>query len=209
MPSLSKADHRVTPPLVAIPRDYNAAHDLIERNLAAGRAGKTAFIDDHGAYTYGELALRVNRCANALTELGLQPEQRVLLCLHDTIDFPAVFLGCIKAGIVPVAGNTLLTTKDYEYMLRDSRARALIVSAPLLPTFAPLFGTLPHLQAHHRVGSGRSRHNGRPPFACEARRRRPARRSPRSRRRATTRASGSTRPAPRARRRERCTSSRA
>ena len=152
MPSLSKADHRVTPPQVAIPRDYNAAHDLIERNLAAGRAGKTAFIDDHGAYTYGELALRVNRCANALTDLGLQPEQRALLCLHDTIDFPAVFLGCIKAGIVPVAGNTLLTTKDYEYMLRDSRARALIVSAPLLPTFAPLFGTLPHLE--HVIVSG-------------------------------------------------------
>src|SRR5689334_12644945 len=53
MPSLSKADHRVSPPQVAIPRDYNAAHDLIERNLVAGRAEKTAFIDDHGAYTYG------------------------------------------------------------------------------------------------------------------------------------------------------------
>ena len=146
MPSLSKADHRLCPPQVEIPRDYNAAHDLIERNLAAGRAGKTAYIDDHGTYTYGDLAERVNRCANALVALGLQPEQRVLLCLHDTIDFPAAFLGCIKAGIVPVAGNTLLTTKDYDYMLRDSRARALIVSASLLPTFAPLLGTLPHLK---------------------------------------------------------------
>ena len=152
MPSLSKTDHRLTPPQVEIPRDYNAAHDLIERNLAAGRAGKTAFIDDHGSYTYGDLAVRVNRCANALVDLGLQPEQRVLLCLHDTIDFPAVFLGCIKAGIVPVAGNTLLTTKDYEYMLRDSRARALVVSAPLLPTFAPLVGALPHLK--HVIVSG-------------------------------------------------------
>ena len=65
----------------------------------------------------------MNRCANALTGLGLQREQRILLCLLDTIDFPAVFLGAIKAGIVPVAGNTLLTTKDYDYMLRDSRAR--------------------------------------------------------------------------------------
>ena len=156
MASLSKADHRLTPPRVEIPRDYNAAHDLIERNLGAGRAGKTAFIDDHGSYTFGDLAERVNRCANALVGLGLAPEQRVLLCLHDTIDFPAVFLGCIKAGIVPVAGNTLLTTKDYEYMLRDSRARALVVSAPLLPAFAPLIGTLPGL-AHVIVsGAGES-----------------------------------------------------
>ena len=76
----------------------------------------------------------------------------MLLCLLDTIDFPTVFLGAIKAGIVPVAGNTLLTTKDYDYMLRDSRARALVVSAPLLPTFAPLFGKLPHLR--HVIVSG-------------------------------------------------------
>jgi benzoate-CoA ligase len=152
MPSLSTAEHQVSPPRIDIPRIYNAAHDLVERNLQAGRAGKVAYIDDQGTCTYGELAVRVNRCANALTALGLQPEQRVLLCLLDTIDFPAAFLGAIKAGIVPVAGNTLLTTNDYEYMLRDSRARALVVSAPLLPAFAPLLGKLPDLR--HVIVSG-------------------------------------------------------
>jgi benzoate-CoA ligase len=68
------------------------------------------------------------------------------LCLLDTIDFPAAFLGCIKAGIVPVAGNTLLTVHDYDYMLRDSRATALIVSASLLATFAPVLGRMPALK---------------------------------------------------------------
>ncbi|MDH5245370.1 MAG: benzoate-CoA ligase family protein [Betaproteobacteria bacterium] len=152
MPSLSTADHRASPPRVEIPRDYNAAHDLIERNLVAGRADKIAYIDDAGTYTYGELAERVNRCANALTALGLAPEQRVLLCHLDGIDFPAAFLGAIKAGIVPIAANTLLTTHDYDYMLRDSRARALIVSAALLPAFAPLLGRQPHLA--HVIVSG-------------------------------------------------------
>ena len=66
MPSLSTADHRSSPPRVDIPRDYNAAHDLVERNLAADRAHKIAYIDDDGEYTYGELAERVDRCANAL-----------------------------------------------------------------------------------------------------------------------------------------------
>ena len=51
-----------------------------------------------------------------------------MLCLHDSIDFPVAFLGAIKAGIVPVAVNTLLTSKDYDYMLRDSRAQVLVVS---------------------------------------------------------------------------------
>jgi benzoate-CoA ligase len=152
MPALSRADHGLSPPLLTIPRDYNAAHDLIERNLEAGRAKKVAYIDDAGRYTYGELAERVNRCANALVHLGIAREERVLLCLLDTIDFPAALLGAIKAGVVPVAGNTLLTAKDYEYMLRDSRARALIVSAALLPTFVPLLPALPHLR--HVIVSG-------------------------------------------------------
>ena len=152
MPSLSTADFSASPPRVDIPRVYNAAHDLVGRNLAASRGAKVAFIDDRGSYDYAELDRRVNRAANALAALGLQREQRLLLCLHDGIDFPAAFLGAIKAGIVPVAGNTLLTTRDYEFMLRDSRAQALVVSAPLLPVFAPLLGTLPDLR--HVIVSG-------------------------------------------------------
>ena len=152
MPSLSTANHQGSAPQIRIPRDYNAAHDLVERNLAAGRAGKIAYIDDAGSYTFGDLAERVNRCANALAGLGFRAEERVLLCHLDTIDFPAVFLGAIKAGIVPIAVNTLLTTADYDYMLRDSRARGLVVSAPLLPAFAPILSKHAHLS--HVVVSG-------------------------------------------------------
>ena len=154
MTSRSSADHSVSPPAVKIPRDYNAAYDLIERNLAAGRAARVAYIDDAGEYTFGELAQRVDRFGSGLLALGLQMEQRVLLALTDTIDFPTAFLGAIKAGIVPIAANTLLTSKDYEYMLADSRAKALIVSEPLLPQFAPWFGKLPHLK--HVIVSGRN-----------------------------------------------------
>lgn len=135
MPSLSSADHHSSPPTVIVPRDYNAAHDLIERNLIAGRSAKIACIDAAGRYTYGQLAERVNRAADTLAGIGLGMEERVMLCHLDTVDWPSVFLGAIKAGIVPVAVNTLLTTSDYEFMLRDSRARALY----LLPTQARAF----------------------------------------------------------------------
>ena len=152
MPSPQAPERTPTPPRLDLPRAYNAADDLIGRNLAAGRARKIAYIDDDGSYTFGDLAERVNRCANALAGIGLAQEQRVLVCLLDTIDFPAVFLGAIKAGIVPIAVNTLLTTHDYDYMLRDSRARALVVSAALLPMFAPLLAGMPHLR--HVVVAG-------------------------------------------------------
>jgi hypothetical protein len=55
---------------VAISRDYNAAVDLIERNLKAGRGAKIAYYDDRGAYSYGALAERVDRAANALPRFG-------------------------------------------------------------------------------------------------------------------------------------------
>jgi benzoate-CoA ligase len=157
--SLSTADHGASPPVVRIPRDYNAAHDLVERNLKAGRGPKLAYIDDAGRYTYAELAERVNRAASALVSLGLAMESRIMVALHDTIDFPSVFLGAIKAGIVPVAANTLLTTNDYKFMLEDSRARALVVSEALLPVFAPILESLPSLE--HVIVSGASAHGHR------------------------------------------------
>ncbi len=152
MPALSKADHSISPPVVSVPRSYNAAHDLIERNLAAGLGGKIAYIDDNDSYRYEDLAQRVNRAANVLTSLGIGMETRVMLCLFDSIDFPAAFLGAIKAGVVPIAANTLLTTDDYRFMLEDSRARALIVSAGLLPKFEPILAGLPFLE--HVIVSG-------------------------------------------------------
>ncbi len=112
---------------------YNAAVDLVERNLAPDRAGRTAVIDESGSHSYAELAERVNCCANALRDLGLQPEQRVLLCLYDSIDFPACFLGAIRAGIIPVPINTMWSAGDYAYVLSDSRAGAAIVSEARLP----------------------------------------------------------------------------
>jgi len=146
MSELSSADHSVSPPRLSIPRDYNAAYDLIERNLRAGRGDKVAVIDVTGSYTYAQLAERVDRFAHALGELGIRMEERVLLCLLDTVDFPTAFLGCIKAGVVPIPVNTLLTASDYSYMLRDSRARALVVSSLLLPVFANAIESSPFVK---------------------------------------------------------------
>ena len=149
---LSSADHSASPPRIQIPRSYNAAYDLIERNLVAGRATKLAYIDDKGTYTYGELARRIDRFAHAISALGIRMEQRVLLCLLDGIDFPVAFLGCIKAGVIPIAVNTLLSPKDYEYILDDSRACAVVASAAMLPTLAAVIGRSHFVK--HVIASG-------------------------------------------------------
>jgi benzoate-CoA ligase len=113
---------------------YNAAFDLIGRNLAS-RPEKTAYIDADGAYTYREMASRADMAGSALLDLGLKPGDRVLLCLFDGIDFVSAFLGAIWIGVMPIALNTLLRAEDYAYVLADSEARAAIVSAPLLEGF--------------------------------------------------------------------------
>lgn len=111
---------------------FNFAHHLIQLNAA--RANKTAYIDDTGALSYGELADRIRRTAAGLLALGLRREERVLLLMHDSNDWPVSFLGALYAGIVPVAVNTLLTAADYHYMLGHSRAQAVLVSEALMPT---------------------------------------------------------------------------
>jgi benzoate-CoA ligase len=146
VPELSHVDHSQNPPRVHIPRIYNAAYDLIQRNLRADLADKVAYVDDQRSLTFRELDARSSAFANTLGALGVEREQRVFMCMHDTIDFPVVFLGSIKAGAVPVPVNTLLTQNDYAYMLEDCRARIAVVSPTLMSVIDPLRATLPDLR---------------------------------------------------------------
>src|SRR5262249_26025867 len=124
-----------------IPRSYNFAADIIERNLKAGRANKAAFIDPRGTWSYGQLADRVDRFGHLLRSLGIRREERILLALLDTIDWPTAFLGAIKAGVVPIPVNTWMPERDYPFRRAASRAKVLVVSEALLPKFANLIGS--------------------------------------------------------------------
>ncbi len=115
--------------IAAPPETFNIADHLLVAN--AGRPNKAAFVDDTTTLTYGQLADRVRRFAAALRSTGVKREERVLVLMLDTIDWPVAFLGAIYAGAVPVAVNTLLTPDDYAYMLEHSRAQAVIVSGAL------------------------------------------------------------------------------
>jgi len=143
-------------PVGGVPRDYNFAADILERNLKAGRANRPAYIDERGVLTYGQLAERVARFADVLHTLGVKREERVLLALLDTIDWPTAFLGCLKAGVIAVPVNTLMTEDDYGYMLSDSRAKALVVSEALYPKFEKLVGAAVDLE--HVIVSGANAH---------------------------------------------------
>ena len=118
-------------PVESPPEAFNFAAHLLEAN--AGRFAKAAFIDDVGVVTYGELDERAHRFAAALKERGVKREERALILMQDSADWPVAFLGAMLAGVIPVAVNTLLTADDLAYMLEHSRAQAVLVSGAVKP----------------------------------------------------------------------------
>lgn len=135
---------------------YNAVSYLLDRNVDAGRGAKVVFRDPAREITYADLQKETRRLANVLKRLGVRREERVAMMMLDTVDFPIVFLGAIRAGIVPVPLNTLLTAEQYAYILADCRARVLFISEALLGVVKDVLGRMPDLQ--HVVVSGANAH---------------------------------------------------
>ena len=135
---------------------YNAVTWLLDRNVDEGRGAKLAFTDTVSELTYGDLQRQSRRIANMLRRLGVRREERVAMIMLDTVDFPSVFLGAIRAGIVPVPLNTLLTSEQYAYVLADCRARVLFISEALLPVVKDIVERMPDLE--HVIVSGKDAH---------------------------------------------------
>ena len=91
----------------ALPRDFNAADYFLGGHEA--RLTKAAYIDDNGTTSYGELIAMVNQAANAFSEMNLAPETRIALVMLDSVALPVAFWGAIKASLIPIPINTLLT----------------------------------------------------------------------------------------------------
>lgn len=125
-----------------LPSPFNFSEHLFALNR--GRSQKIAYLDDHGALSYGELEDRARRFATALHAAGIQRGERALLLQLDSIDWPISFLGCLYAGVVPVAVNTLLTADDYAYMLAHSGSVAALVSGALLTVLQEGMSRAPH-----------------------------------------------------------------
>lgn len=136
----------------------NAAAYFVDRHLSEGRAEKTAFICGDARLTYGDLARQTDRMVGLLTRHGIRHEDRVAMLTLDTLDFPVIFWGAIKAGVIPVALNTLLVTEQYKYILADCRAKALFISAPLLEKVSDILDQLPYLEQVFVVGGDAGDH---------------------------------------------------
>jgi 4-hydroxybenzoate-CoA ligase len=134
-------------------RPYNAAVDFVDANVARGLGQKVAFIDPARSLTYGELQTRTYQFAAALEALRLRQEDRLLLLLPDTVDYPVAFWGAVRAGIIAIPLNTLLSPDVYAYIMADSRATAMVAAAPLARTILPILDRVPRLRTIVLLGA--------------------------------------------------------
>jgi len=133
---------------------YNAAADMIDRNVSEGRGENLVLIDPKRRLTYGELQTESSRFANALARLGIHRERRIAMIMLDTVDFAIVFWGAIRAGVVPVPLNTLLPNEALDYMIEDSRSEAVIISSELYQRAAPMLAEIASRRHLHVVIAG-------------------------------------------------------
>lgn len=141
---------------VELPETFNVSTAFLDRNLEQGRGNRVAIYAGDERITYQTLLAQVNRAGNALRALGVRPEERVFLLMLDTPELAYLFWGAIRIGAVAVPTNTALRSPDYAYMLRDSRAGVLVVSAELLPAVEPVLRDVPTLR-HVVVAGGGAR----------------------------------------------------
>jgi benzoate-CoA ligase family protein len=142
---------------VELPEIYNAATTFVDANILQGRGRRTAIYYADRQFTYQEVFEKVNRTGNVLRELGIEIEHRVLLVLPDSPEFAFSFFGAIKIGAVPIPTNPWMSFKDYEYLINDSRARAIILHESILPEMEKIWDQTRFLKHVIVVGKPRGR----------------------------------------------------
>lgn len=132
----------------------NAATYFVDRHLEEGRGADVAYIEAESGRTlsFDGLAQGAAHVAGALTGWGVRAGERAALLVLDQIEFPQLFFGALKSGVIPIPLNTLLAADVYDAILRDAQASILFVSAPLWETVAPVLQDNPFLQQVVLIG---------------------------------------------------------
>ncbi len=123
------------------PAGGNAARYFVDRHVEAGFGDRLAFVEaaaDRRALSYRDLRDQSARLAGALLRAGLRREDRAMMLCLGTLEFPVIFWGAVRAGIVPVPVDTLLVADVYAEILADCAPRILFVSGALWPAVAPV-----------------------------------------------------------------------
>ena len=137
---------------VEFPERFNMSDYFLYHNVEEGRENKVCLHFREETYTYGDAVRRSNQTGNALRELGLHEENRVLICLPDCPEFVWTWFGASRVGGVVTMVNPLLPAADYKYYLEYTRARVAVIHESLLEHFTEAVAEAKHLRSVLVVG---------------------------------------------------------
>jgi len=139
----------------------NAASYFVDRHISQSYADKPAYIESDAAkrvISYRKLASESAKMGDLYARHGIGRDDRVAMLVLDQIEFPIVFWGSLKSGVVPVAINTLLGEDVYAAIFEDCQAKALFVSEALLPVVEALLKDHTSIEKIFVIGTDGSNH---------------------------------------------------
>ena len=139
--------------LIDIPEQFNIVSHMLDRHLLEGRGDRPAIYFKDQVMTWAQVADLANRVGNALLDLGVEQENRVMICLPDCPEFISSYYGIIKTGAVAVPVSTMALPVDYRYFLNDSKAKVLITDEAMAPVIEQIRGELRYLKHIVVVGN--------------------------------------------------------
>ncbi len=137
---------------VEFPERFNMADYFLYHNVEEGRDNKLCLYFKDQTYTYREAARMSNRAGNALRELGVETEDRVLMVLPDCPEFVWTWFGAARIGAVITMVNPLLPADDYRYYLEYTRAKVAVVHESICGGFAEAAADAGYLRCTVVVG---------------------------------------------------------
>ncbi len=118
------------------------SRDLFGDKTCMKRFDGERFVD----ISFEEFADKAFRIGKGLLSLGLSGEDKVAILSENRPEWGASYFGVLSAGCINVPLDALLKIAGWSHILRDSQAKALIVSQGLLPEFEQIFDDLPDLE---------------------------------------------------------------
>ena len=129
--------------ILKMPRDITTLADII-RTHGIERPTANALIEGTRSRTWGELAERSARVANALIGAGIKAQDRVAFLDKNSIEHFEVFYGCALINAVSVDINWRLAGPEVEFIVNDSAAQVLIAHVDFLPVIEAIRPNLTH-----------------------------------------------------------------
>ena len=127
--------------------EYNSLVDLLDKSMVKYR-DRVAYENMGVQLTYGQLdKLSENFAAYLQQELRLKKGERIAIQMPNLLQFPIVFIGALRAGLIVVNTNPLYTPREMEHQFKDADISALVIVANFAHNLAkvPFQSSIKHI----------------------------------------------------------------